>query len=429
MFGVQADSTRRLRRRRRLRKEVKWTLSAIILVLVVEIVVLPRLGGFSHALTQVAHINVGYVAVGVALEAAALIAYAQLTFTVLPPGGPRLWRLLRINLSSLALSHVMPGGTAPGVGLSYRLLSQSGVRSADAGFALAMQGVGSAVVLNVLFLMALIVSVFTRGYHPLYTVAALAGVVLMLAFAAVIVALTKGRRRTVEVAREWANRVPFLDGDRLAVGVQRVAERLRMLADDRQLLWRAIVWAAANWLLDAASLWVFIAAFHHYISPIDLLVAYGLANILAVIPITPGGLGVVEGVLIPALHGFGVPLYVAGVAVLGYRLANFWLPIPIGGGTYLSLRFERVGWRQRLHEAHEEIVVQPEPAGSDDAKGSPGYDTPGSPGYQLPPTTDSSDMAGPISPPSSNGSGRPPTATSDDTSRETNPPATTDTSA
>ena len=38
-------------------------------------------------------------------------------------------------------------------------------------------------------------------------------------------------------------------------------------------------------------------------SPVDLLVAYGLANILAVIPITPGGLGVVEGVLIPTLVG------------------------------------------------------------------------------------------------------------------------------
>ena len=48
-------------------------------------------------------------------------------------------------------------------------------------------------------------------------------------------------------------------------------------------------WAAANWLLDAASLWVFVAAFGHVISPVDLLTAYGLANILAAMPITPGG--------------------------------------------------------------------------------------------------------------------------------------------
>ncbi len=356
MAGVHADSTSGRRRRRRLRREVKWTLSAIILVLVVEYFVLPRLGGLSHALREVSRLNVGYLLVGVGLEAASLVAYAQLTYTVVPAGGPRRWRLLRIDLSSLALSHVVPGGTAPGVGLSYRLLSQAGVRPADAGFALAMQGVGSAVVLNVLFWGALIISLFTHGFDPLYTYAALSGVVLMGALAGVIVALTKGRHRTVEIVRQWAGKVPFLDADRLAEGVQRVAERLRMLADDRELLWRAVVWAATNWLLDAASLWVFIAAFHHYISPINLLVAYGLANILAVIPITPGGLGIVEGVLIPALHGFGVPLFVAVPAVLGYRAINFWLPIPVGGGAYLSLRFEELGWRQRLHEAREDLV-------------------------------------------------------------------------
>ena len=120
-------------------------------------------------------------------------------------------------------------------------------------------------------------------------------------------------------------------------------------------------WAAANWLLDAASLWVFIAAFGRLISPIDLLVAYGLANILAVIPITPGGLGVIEGVLIPTLAGFGVDKGVATVAVLAYRLVNFWLPIPVGGGCYLSLRIESVhGFRQRIQEVRNVASTTPE---------------------------------------------------------------------
>ena len=42
-----------------------------------------------------------------------------------------------------------------------------------------MQGVGSAVVLNVLFWLALLVSLFIHGYNPLYAVAGGAGVVLM----------------------------------------------------------------------------------------------------------------------------------------------------------------------------------------------------------------------------------------------------------
>jgi uncharacterized protein (TIRG00374 family) len=346
--------------RRRLRREVKWTVTAVVVVLAVEFVVLPRLGGFRQSLNRVSHINIAYVIAGLLLEAAALAAYAQLTYTVLSPGGPKRWRLLRIDLSSLALSHVVPGGTAPGVGLSYRLLSQSGVRTADAGFGLAMQGVGSAVVLNVLFWLALIVSLFTNGFHPLYTYAAAAGTLLMGSFAALIVALTKGRRRSIEAVRQWADHLPFLNGDRLAEGVQRVADRLKDLAGQRDLLRQAVLWAAANWLLDAACLFVFIVALHGYVSPINLLVAYGLANILAVIPITPGGLGIIEAILISALHGFfGVPLVVASPAVLGYRVVNFWLPIPFGGLSYLSLRFESLGWRQRLSSARDEIVEHP----------------------------------------------------------------------
>ena len=76
-------------------------------------------------------------------------------------------------------------------------------------------------------------------------------------------------------------------------------------------------------------------------SPIDLWVAYGLANVLAAIPITPAGLGVVEGVLIPTIVGFGVPHGQAILAVLAYRLVNFWVPIPIGGAAYASLQWRR----------------------------------------------------------------------------------------
>ena len=344
-----------------------------MLLLVLEYLVLPQLGRGRRSLYLIGRVNVAYLIAGVVLETAALLAYAQLTHTLLPRGGPSRWRLLQINMSSLALSHVVPGGTAPGVALGYRLLTQNGVAAPDAGFALAMQGVGSAVVLNVVFWIALLLSLFFHGYNPLYSVAAGAGVLMMAIFAAVVVLLTKGRQRALEVVQNLASHVPFLDGERLAHAVRDVADRLRVFSGDRELLYRAVAWATANWLLDAASLWVFIAAFHRLVSPIDLLVAYGLANVLAVIPITPGGLGVVEGVLIPTLVGFHVASRVAVLGVLGWRLVNFWLPIPVGGGTYLSLRFTSEGWRERLHSVRDEIVEQRPPsndyAPEDDSRG------------------------------------------------------------
>lgn len=80
--------------------------------------------------------------------------------------------------------------------------------------------------------------------------------------------------------------------------------------------------------------------------------AYGLAYVLAAIPVTPGGLGVVEGVLVPSLVGFGATPGAAIVAVLGYRLVNFWLPIPVGAGAYLSLR---VGGDRLAAKRREEL--------------------------------------------------------------------------
>ena len=62
-----------------------------------------------------------------------------------------------------------------------------------------------------------------------------------------------------------------------------------------------------------------------------LLVAYGVANIAAAIPFTPGGLGVVELTLIGILVGFGPPRAIVILGVVGWRLVNFWLPIPVGG--------------------------------------------------------------------------------------------------
>lgn len=322
---------------------LRWTIAIIALLFVLEYLLLPELANARKSISLLGRVNVGGMIVGVALEVASLLAYAELSHTVFSPGAPRRFQLLRVNMSSLAVSHVVPGGTAPGTAVAYRLLSELEVPSGSVAFGLATQGVGSAVVLNAIFWLALLISIPLRGYNPLYGFAALAGVILFALFAGTVVLLTKGQHRALDTLHAWAARVPFVNPDRISALVQTIADRLQILLRDRALLVHALEWAAANWLLDAASLWIFLFSFGHAVSPIDLLVAYGLANILAVIPITPGGLGVVEGVLIPTLIGFGTPGGIATLGVLAYRLVNFWLPIPIGGAAYVSLRVGRTG--------------------------------------------------------------------------------------
>ena len=250
---------------------------------------------------------------------------------------------------------------------------------ADTGFALGTQGIGSAVVLNAIFWCSLV----GVPRHPrlpgarrvhghsstsasiLVIVAAAVGVVLLGAFGGLFYLLTRGQERASRIIRGVSAHIRFLDADRFTSLVERLAKRFAVLMEDRALLARAVGWAAANWLLDAASLWVFVAAFGHVISPIDLLIAYGLANILAAIPITPGGLGVVEFVLVTMLAGFGLTDGQALSAVLAYRAVNFWLPIPFGGLAYASLELEHRSVR------HRGLAACPRPPGPD--RPAPGY--------------------------------------------------------
>jgi hypothetical protein len=326
------------RGRQFLPRNVKITLMVLFLFFVGEYILLPELASARRELHQLSHLNFLWLILGALLEVAALAAYAQLTHTVLSPGAPDRFRIFRINMWALAISHTLPGGTVPGTAASYRLLTESGVSGSTAAFGLATQGIGSALVLNVIFWLSLLISIPLQGYNPLYGFAAILGVLLLALFATLVYLLTRGERQAALFVKKVADRLPFVRAETVTSLVQKVADRMKILFSSSELLTKAGVWAAANWLLDAASLWVFLLAFGARISPIDVLVAYGLANILAIIPLTPSGLGVIELTIIAVLKGFGVPSGVAAAGVLSWRLVNFWLPIPFGGASYLSLR-------------------------------------------------------------------------------------------
>jgi hypothetical protein len=345
----------------RLHRRLRRVALLLVGLIIVEYLVLPQIAGARRAVNLLGKVNPAWLLAGVALEALAILAYAQLTRSLIPPDErPSLWAMVRMTLSTLGVSHVVPGGTAVGASLGYRLLTEAGIRPTDAGFALATQGLGSAVVLNALLWLGLVVSIPLRGFNPLYLTAAILGALLLGGLAVAVLLLTKGEERAARVVCIVAEHLPFVKAEAVSGALSRVADRLRGLAADPGLLARSTGWAALNWLLDAASLWVFLAAFGQRMGPDGLLVAYGLANVLAAIPITPGGLGVVEAVLTSMLVAFGAPKDEAILGVISYRLVNFWLPIPLGGLAYVSLRVDRLVSRRaraaELRDAAEEAL-------------------------------------------------------------------------
>lgn len=333
-------------------------LLVFLILLIVEYLVIPELVGASKNLHLLSRLNIGWLVAGILLEAGSIVCYALLTRTLLPGGGPGLFKLVRIVLATEAVAHVVPGGAAGGAGVGYRLLTSNGVEGTDAGFAMATESIGSALVLNAMLWLALVISIPLAGLHPIYVVTALVGLLALFGAGILAYTFTRGGDLAVRVVRSVGRRVPRVGADRLERLVRQVGDSAIHLAQDRELLKRAVLWAGLNWLLDAASLWSFVTAFGHFVDPIELFAAYGIANVLGAIPITPGGLGVIEASAATLLVSFGLTRNVATLAVLGWRLVNFWLPIPLGAGAYISLRVPRGSGLRAQRQALTDLAAE-----------------------------------------------------------------------
>lgn len=318
------------------------TIKFVLAGAVVYFFVLPLIPGFRSAVHDLNRTDPVLLIVGIGLQGFSLFSYSLLTKAALGEHGHEVssLRLFRIQLSTKALGNIVPGGSAASSALGYRLLTMSGVPRPDAAFALATAGIGSAVVLNLILWFGLIVSIPIRGVNPGYGVAAIVGVLLMAFAAFLIFGLVDGQGRSERFVRSVARRLRF-DEQHAAEVLAHLGSRIEGLVLDKKLLTRVVGWAAVNWALDVVSLWVFLRAFGGSIDIDGLIVSFGLANVFSVIPITPGGLGLVEGIYIPALVGFGLSRNTATVGVLTYRVAQYWMPIVVGWACYLSLRVGR----------------------------------------------------------------------------------------
>jgi uncharacterized membrane protein YbhN (UPF0104 family) len=198
----------------------------------------------------------------------------------------------------------------------------------------------------------------------------------MLVIATLAFGFIRGAERASRILHAVGDRIPGLSGDRLEQALLDAAKSLSALARDRRTLVMSLTWATLNWLLDAASLWCFVAAFGKFVNPVELFAAYGIANVAGALPVTPGGLGVVDSVAPLLLVSFGVTRSVATLGVLGWRLVNFWLPIPVGAIAYISLKVPRGAGVKAMRAAVSGLLARQAPAEDPPPEDPPPEDPP-----------------------------------------------------
>jgi uncharacterized protein (TIRG00374 family) len=245
------------------------------------------------------------------------------------------------QLTGNAAGRLLPGGGATATAFAAGMLRRAGV---DTGEAVAAFGastllqIGTTLALPVLALPAMLGGAPVN--HSLRT-AALLGIVLLVVLAAgVTLAFTSDR--PLELAGRAAERVlnaTVLRRDPVSgVGDELLADRdfIRKTLGER---WRAAVgFAAGTTFFDYLALLAALRAVGAQPQPSLVLLAYTGAELLALVPFTPGGLGFVEAGLVGTLALAGVATKDALAATLLYRIASYWLPLPAGGVAYLLFR-------------------------------------------------------------------------------------------
>ena len=315
-----------------------WSaVSLVLLVALVEYVVLPQLRPARDSLDRVTRLEPLWIVAAVALEAASLVSYSLVTRALLGGSRVRFSWILRSDVTGYGVSHVVPGGAATATALRFRLLQSGGARTTAITATITAEAIGSYLALLLIAWLTSIPALFLRDATPAYLAMFLIGLVAIAAGVLAVRERSALERFAARLLRLLLLRLPR----RVRPWVTSVALRLRDLLAAREVRKAFLIWGTLNWLLDAAVLWTFLLAYGELVGPVPLLLAYCAANLAAAVPLTPGGIAIVEGIAISTLIGFGVPAETAVLAVLSWRLLQFWAPVPAAGLCYLSLRAQR----------------------------------------------------------------------------------------
>jgi uncharacterized protein (TIRG00374 family) len=239
------------------------------------------------------------------------------------------------------------------------MLTNEGVPGGDAAFTKFAQGLASALTLYALLLTALVsggvLSGFGRWNLPLI---AIAGTLVMVFVGFAIAIRRPGVRQAVERSVRRIPRVGATVAERTSSFYDRHLEApVRNATREPRRLFSVAFWSAINWSLDATALWLALRACGAHVGLAALAVAFGIACFGTWLPITPSGLGVSEGLMIPALIAFGAPQVGAALGVLTWRAIAYWLPIPLGAAAYGAHQIERGRRRPQVTVAPDDPAL------------------------------------------------------------------------
>jgi uncharacterized protein (TIRG00374 family) len=246
------------------------------------------------------------------------------------------------GLTGNAVTNSLPGGSAAGAAVQFRMLTTAGfdTDTAVGGLtAFSLLEVGGLLALPIFTLPAILGGAAVSPGLLHTALLGIAGFVLLAIFGVIILRTDRPLAALGRAAQSLYNRVTR--GRRPSVtGLDK-----RLLAERdtiRSVLgknWRqAVLLIAVRLGFDYGCLLAALRATGAEPQPSLVLLAYSAVGVIGLLPLTPGGLGIVEASLSGLLILAGVRAGYAVLAILAYRIASYWLPLLAGLPAYLLFR-------------------------------------------------------------------------------------------
>ena len=330
------------------------TVVAAALVVAIFVFVLPRIADYGAVLSAIGSLSWQQSLLLAGVTALNVVTYAPPLMAALP--GISFLRALVVTQASTASTYIAPGGAAVGIAVSFGMLRAWGFGTSAVALAVTVTGVFNQLFLLACPAIALMLLTFVGGSNALLvTVAVIGGIVFAIAVGAFAAALASEQlaRRVGDAAARITSKVLGLvrrgpvgwNGDSLvtfrreAIGLLRARWWLLALA--------TIAGQGTVFLVLLATLRV-VGISSSEVSAIEAFASWSIVRLLGSLPVTPGGIGIVELGLTGALVGFGGKSSEVVAAVLLYRALTM-LPTLILGGI-AAFVWKRMG-RARAQES------------------------------------------------------------------------------
>jgi putative heme transporter len=294
-------------------------------------------GELVGATTELSHLNPLWVTAAVLSEAVSYLSFSRMQGRLLEAAGTHLTsgRLLGLTAAASAIASSIPAGPAVASVYAFRQYRRGGADDSIAGWGLVATLLSSALGLSVIAGGGVVLA--ERQGAALDLV----GVTLTVLVVAVLAMLIFSRRNLVaSVALLGVRVVKRVTGYPRGAAQQHldnVAQHLSQVHLTPRSFAPALGWSLGNWGFDCGALALSYLAIGGGVPWKGLLLAYGAGQLASNLPITPGGLGVVEGSLTVALVAYGGAQVSTVAAVILYRIISFWAFLPIGWVVWAAL--------------------------------------------------------------------------------------------